>query len=91
MEASDRHRHGPVVIEGHPAVDAMLKQAWYAESVDPIPDDARCLLEEYSGLKPNEVTPHVTALVIRPFAQHFPLVPATINVFCINRLANRCS
>lgn len=38
---------------------------WYQESVETIPEDERELLEQYSGLKPEEVIPHVVALVSR--------------------------
>ena len=63
METSNRRPHGPASFQGEPAVDAVLRQAWYSENVDTIPDNARRLLEDYSGLKPEEVMPHVIALV----------------------------
>ncbi|KAK0511129.1 hypothetical protein JMJ35_006681 [Cladonia borealis] len=56
-------RHGPAVFEGQPAVDAVLKQAWYAENVDSIPESARLLLEQYSNLEPEEVVPHVVTMM----------------------------
>ena len=60
MEASDRRHHGPAIFEGEPAVDAVLKQD---QNVESIPENARRLLEEYSGIKPDEVIPSVVALV----------------------------
>ena len=43
-----------------PAVDAVLNQD---QNVESIPENARRLLEEYSGMKPDEVIPSVVALV----------------------------
>ena len=82
MDPTSRRHHGPVVFEGEPAVDAVLKQAWYAENVDSVPDDARNLLEEYSGLKPEEVVPHVLALVTQP-PHH-----TSTTICCISNLAD---
>lgn len=67
MVVSGERHHGPAIFEGEPAVDAVLKQAWYDENVKSIPDDARRLLEEYSGLDPNEIIPHVVALRDKAF------------------------
>ena len=62
--------HGPPIFDGQPAVGT-LKQAWYKEDVQSINDDERQLLEEYSGLKPEEVMPHVLALVSSLFLAIF--------------------
>ena len=56
------HSHGPPVFAGKPAVD-LLRQGWYKQDVDSIDDDERELLEKYSGLKPEEVLPHVLIIV----------------------------
>ena len=68
METQDQRRHGPAVFEGQPAVHDVMKQAWYEEDVTSIPASAREILESYSGIKPEDVLPHVLALVrkIRP-------------------------
>ena len=39
------------------------KPAWYQTSVTAIDPAARSMLENYSGLKPEEVIPHFLALV----------------------------
>ena len=63
MEGQSRRRHGLAIFDGQPAVHETLKQAWYKADVDSIPPKARDLLEQYSGLKSEEVIPHVIALV----------------------------
>lgn len=40
--------------------------AWYNEKLDRPFDEARRLLEEYSGIPPEEVNPHVLAVVCIP-------------------------
>ena len=62
MMQNVRH-HGPAIFEGQPAVDAALKQAWYTENVDSIPEGARFSLEQYSNLELEEVVPHVVTMV----------------------------
>ena len=36
---------------------------WYTENVAKIPEGARQLLQNYSGLEPEEVIPHVVSVV----------------------------
>jgi len=38
------------------------RPGWYQSDVQSIPEEARALLETYSGLKPEEVLPHVLAI-----------------------------
>ena len=45
------------------SVHGFNSQDWYQEKIESIPDNERELLEQYSGLKPDEVTPHVVAVV----------------------------
>ena len=54
--------HAPPIFDGQPAIGAP-KQAWHKEDAESNNDDERQLLEEYSGLKPEEAMPHVIALV----------------------------
>ena len=79
MGTPSKRLHGPAFFQGEPAVDAVLKQAWYSEDVDSVPEDARRLLEDYSGLKPEEVIPHVIALVcqISPQEENLSTTPFT--------------
>ena len=85
MMVQNGGRNGPAIFEGLPAVDAVLKQAWYTESVDVVPDGARHLLEQYSKLEPEEVVPHVVKVVICPWAD----IPSNQPIF--NRGSSRKS
>ena len=62
MASNNVHSHGPPTFEGQPATGT-LRQAWYKENVDSIPDDERKLLETYSSIPPEQVIPHVVTLV----------------------------
>ena len=44
------------------------EKAWFTESVTSIPPVARELLEHYSKIAPDEVIPHVVALVRLSFS-----------------------
>lgn len=48
---------------------------WYEKDVKSINADAQNLLERYSGLKPEEVLPHVLSLVCRLFIPISPQKP----------------
>ena len=54
------------------ASESKSRAGWYMDEVQTIPDSARRLLERYSGLKPEEVLPHVLSIV-RPLFQ--PIEP----------------
>lgn len=46
--------------------DTATTPDWYQSKVTTVDPDARSLLEEYSGLQPDEVLSHVLALVSSP-------------------------
>lgn len=50
------------MFDGKPATGT-LEQGWYQGEVDDISPDERELLEVYSGIQPDQVLPHVLALV----------------------------
>ena len=60
--------HGPDTFEGKSQVDPAARAAWFKEDVTSIPDDGRRLLEEYSGIPPDDVIPHVLKIQDRGFA-----------------------
>lgn len=56
------NNHGPPMFDGKPATGT-LEQEWYQGEVEDISPDERELLEVYSGIQPDQVLPHVLALV----------------------------
>ena len=55
--------HGPSTFEGKSQVDPNTRPAWFTEVIDSIPDVGRRLLEDYSGIAPEQVLPHVIHVV----------------------------
>ena len=68
MSTERKGYHGPSSFEGHCQTDASSKVAWYSENITSIPATGRQLLEDYSGISPEQVLPHVLALRDKAFA-----------------------
>lgn len=63
MATERQGHHGPSTFEGKSLVDPNTRPAWFTEVVESIPDVGRRLLEDYSGIAPKEVLPHVIHIV----------------------------
>ena len=66
MSAERKGYHGPSTFDGKSQTDSASRPAWYQENVESIPDAGRQLLEIYSGIPPEQVLPHVIAIVRSP-------------------------
>jgi hypothetical protein len=60
--------HGHSAFEGKSQIDSSARPAWFTEHAKSIPEDGRFLLEEYSGIPPEDVLLHVTSVVRNPLA-----------------------
>lgn len=63
MSSGKKGHHGPSIFDGKSQVDPTIRPAWFTEHVESIPEAGRRLLEGYSGIPPDQVLPHVIAVV----------------------------
>ena len=63
MSTERKGCHGPSTFEGKSQIDPNNRPAWFTEQITSIPEAGRRLLEEYSGVAPEEVLPHVIRVV----------------------------
>ena len=63
MSSERKGHHGPSTYDGISQVDPTTRPAWFTEHVSSIPDEGRRLLEQYSNIPPEQVLPHVIAIV----------------------------
>ena len=63
MSIERKGYHGPSTFEGKSQTDPANRPPWLTEQIASIPEVGRRLLEEYSGVAPAEVLPHVTRVV----------------------------
>ncbi|KAL9066105.1 MAG: hypothetical protein Q9161_007763 [Pseudevernia consocians] len=68
MSTERKGYHGPTIFQGHCQTNPSAKVAWYTENITSLPATGRKLLEDYSGILPEHVLPHVLALRDEAFA-----------------------
>ncbi|MCJ1381174.1 hypothetical protein MMC17_004283 [Xylographa soralifera] len=59
--------HGPSIFDHKSQVDPTARPAWFTEHIESIPDAGRRLLEQYSGIPPDQVLSHVIAVRDKAF------------------------
>ncbi|MCJ1287312.1 hypothetical protein MMC26_006660 [Xylographa opegraphella] len=59
--------HGPSVFDNRSQLDPTARPAWFTEHIETIPEAGRRLLEQYSGLPPEQVLSHVIAVRDKAF------------------------
>ncbi|MCJ1434882.1 hypothetical protein MMC27_004252 [Xylographa pallens] len=59
--------HGPSIFDRKSQLDPTARPAWFTEHIKSIPEAGRRLLEQYSGIPPDQVLPHVVAVRDKAF------------------------